>query len=317
MAMRRRTVYGLAKWLAEEVATAPHREVPLVCGDLNTGFGLRANGSVLEATPSVGAYDKGPQNYIGDKMVQWMARNSYCAINSYYSRSTTYVGHDGRARRLDYLMGPLTMRPQVSACSVWRRWARRVQASPWVVDHQPIVVKMEVPTPALAPPRGERYGAPPLDKAKMAQALNRGIDRERFLERVSELYAEYDASFAAFEGDETPDRYYHLLVVLGRMAAEEFYGVDRLAKKDRPEWYRVYNAEKVRLLAERGRLRRQLGAEATTAFKVRIQEVDKRMRRQGREESCSSTRISARPTPPATSGACTSSRGGDRARASG
>lgn len=80
----------------------------------NTGFGLFASGTALEATPAVGAHDKGLQNYAGDMMVKWMERNTYGAVNSFYPRGTTCVGHDGCPRRPDYLLGPLTVRPQVA-----------------------------------------------------------------------------------------------------------------------------------------------------------------------------------------------------------
>ena len=114
--------------------------------DLNSGLG-KIKGKLV-ADEVVGAHDAGVQNFAGDTMREMMAEHDLAAINSYFPVGTTYEGAQGWRSRIDYLVAPQSLRPMVARCCALRRQCKKVQASPYFVDHVPIAMYFSAPSPA-------------------------------------------------------------------------------------------------------------------------------------------------------------------------
>ena len=148
-------VTELVRWVRQEIGQTPHSLTPIVGMDANTGMGK--SGRDLINDDAVGPVWACAPNEIGKALHTLMRNTSMCAINTLWPQcGHTCEGPRGSRSRIDYLMVPQSLRLMVKSCAVWSKHSRRVQASPFVRDHLPIVCAMDAPTPAQARP--EHHG---------------------------------------------------------------------------------------------------------------------------------------------------------------
>ena len=78
---------------------------------------------------------------------------------------------------------------QLRWVAIWRNKARRVRASPFLLDHSPVVIAGEFLSAALShkTPPAQRW-----DSDKIAKCMQAGYQRESFLEALEEKVAAAD-----------------------------------------------------------------------------------------------------------------------------
>lgn len=116
----------------------------------------------------------------------------------------------------------------------------------------PVVVDMLLPSPAADTKRFDPLRPKPWDYDKLAKELNTGLDREPFLRELRAALDGHAPDFDTASRDETPDRFYHLLVTTLRRVGLQFFGRDATG---RPPWYEADGSERLHLLQERAALR--------------------------------------------------------------
>lgn len=99
-----------------EVMACPYRVVPVLMGDSNSGLGLNSRGRPMADDGTVGRYRPERQNFSGDCLRSMMQRQHLCAANTFGRSGPTYVSHDGRASRIDYIILPRSALRLMRAC---------------------------------------------------------------------------------------------------------------------------------------------------------------------------------------------------------
>ena len=153
-------------------------------------------------------------NFSGDKPANANAialstalfEHRMAAINSFWPVGPTFFSAQGATSHIDHIFVPQAAVKHVVRCNAWRRTAEQIRASPYYLDHIPVVVVLSV---SRAPPPHVR-SLPRYDRNKMAASLQRGTGRREFLEELETEMEKNEVSFQAARCD--PDAARHSLL---------------------------------------------------------------------------------------------------------
>ena len=147
----------------------------IIFTDLNSSINL----PLLQLNSLVGNFsgDK-PANFNAIALSTALFEHRMAAINSFWPVGPTFFSAQGATSYIDHIFVPRAAVKQVARCNAWRHTAEQIRASPYFLDHIPVVVVLSV---SRAPPPHVRR-LPRYDRNKMAASLQRGTGRREFLE---------------------------------------------------------------------------------------------------------------------------------------
>ena len=166
--------------------------------------------------------------------------------------------------RIDYVCGPIGLRPFITKCSNWRHTAKTFQNSPYHVDHLPVAVTMRVAIPVT----GRQPASRTWNRDMLSMALQRGTGREAFCEDLQQRLLELTPHFQKLEDDMAPDQHAQLFI-----EALSEVGLKHYAKSaEKPEWFVKVRERKLELLKKFATLKKEI--EPVLAQEVRQKIVD-------------------------------------------
>ena len=142
----------ICKWMCELVSQHGHRCVPLIFMDGNAHLGLDKipglqHTHAMSKSASVGTANPAPENTNGRLLRQFAERHHLCFGNTFFRCSPTFYSNDGRSTsRVDYLLLPQALRPQIQSCEVWDRAGDALQLIDCNArrDHRPLVLNVTI-----------------------------------------------------------------------------------------------------------------------------------------------------------------------------
>eukprot|EP00929_Paragymnodinium_shiwhaense_P021066 TRINITY_DN13845_c0_g1_i1.p1 TRINITY_DN13845_c0_g1~~TRINITY_DN13845_c0_g1_i1.p1 ORF type:complete len:1628 (-),score=116.54 TRINITY_DN13845_c0_g1_i1:570-5453(-) len=265
--------------LQKAIDRTPSRSLPIIGIDANAHLGfLEKRSGERQAIPScsVGLCEQERENQQGTAFREWLERNHFVAVNSYYEAGKTFFGTQGSATRVDYL---ITSRSAYEAqrikwCKVLHRAGDRLQLirSTRRADHHPVCMRIRVQLTYATAAAEHRWDADLLVKSVHQQTPQ----SEAFKLQVNEWLTQSQEQWYGVQDNSVSIQWDFLACNLYRIAKEHF-----AARK--PEKDSTLAEQRVRLLRERRQLRllHRSGHEVVRE----LIKVEKQIKRRARERS--------------------------------
>jgi exonuclease III len=244
---------ALFQWIQQLLAAAPVRTMPIVMGDLNTGFG-----EVDYSLDSdvVGPVGWGKRHWTSDTWRTMLGAMHMSIATTFHDVGPTFW-RNGHHSRIDHIAVPSTARPRIKAMLPLRRQMARLQMSPQegLDDHVPLLLRIDARV-ILPPPREKPTR---LDRDQIMHALTMGgAARDDFndtLQRQVQAIPEEEWTAALLMP--TPDRAWELLSVALKQATDSVF-----ERQDPPPQEAAEGPSRRDLLRQRRDLRTQLASYA-------------------------------------------------------
>lgn len=278
-----RTAEALTEWAHAVTASVGFRTCPIVCTDLNDGFGLRRDTTgrwkrVRECDPehdNAGSVEPSREHGHSALMRDFMKLHHMCSVTSHTETGPTYYGEHSQSK-IDHVIIPLGARGRVLDHRALLGSMRRLQLIKTATrrDHCPLLLCLDMEVTFGAP----REQCARWDRDELMMCLTRGRRRHQFVDRVEQLLGSApEGDREAMRCEETPDRMWEFMASTMRQAIEDVFPL----KREAPPEYEEMRSRREELIQERRDLRMRIGevdADGLAAVQLELTMVSRRCR---------------------------------------
>ena len=206
------TAKALTDWAHEVVAAAGFRTCPLICTDLNDGFGIQRDATgrwklVRESDDDylhAGTAEPSREHGHSTLMREFMKLHHMCSLTSHIATGPTYYGEHG-VSKIDHIILPLGARGHVEEHRALVKSMRRLQVIKTASrrDHCPMLLRIDMRVIYQA----SKPRAPKWSQDDLMRCLTHGACRREFVNKVDSILADVPENHRQMMRDQSaPDK---------------------------------------------------------------------------------------------------------------
>jgi len=270
-----KTVRRMLQWYNDLLCSTARDYTPLLYMDANSDLAPPAS---VTTDQSVVSRLRGTPNDGGRLIYEAMRATDISLINTFYDSGPTFTSKRGKSR-IDFIGTASGNRRNVEKAFVMRDEAKQVRASPYIIDHYPLALKMYAPPPISRERHEVRWNSDAL-----STALHDPLSRQPFLVELQAAVEEHTEQLEMMTKDADPSRHNAAVFDIMRTVGVRHFGANETR---RPPWYMEMRDERLELIRTRARHRAavadavqlETGPRGMAVLEARLRHITWRLRK--------------------------------------